>query len=388
MRLAIGVILATVCLQSLAVEGYKDIYLDRETPVNVHSIYCGKNLKNLRILKAAYIYTNTENIEKGTYYYTSQYGRFSYTFNAIPGRDPTQILARGLLASGKTKKSDMVKDVCIVGKIQGLPKKLSDGIGKKVLSVEDPEWDAMMAKYGFFGKPAFGKGVYKDSRTVAKHGAHDQKIYDANQAYLKKSEALFSSKFKTIALDLPKQLEAAVQYAYQEDGFIKNKVYPTINKPTVWTKVSKDRYETQQRHLSQMIDFDKVIQSNFDWFFKLTTKGNKLKSVKLLNNSKPKWNGQILEQIATIRGTFEDEQSLELDFLISSEKLLREIFYSLEEVKKAAVLVRNSAIMGSRKPIAPIVSPSELRVYSNAEKTIIFFSPFRAKKLNETYRRL
>lgn len=388
MKIVIGIILATVWTQSLAVDGYEDIYLDREAKINIHSIFCGKNLKNLRALKGAYIYTNTANIEKGTYYYTSPYGKFSYTFSPIPEQDPTQLLSRGLLTAGKTKKSEMIKELCIVGQIPGLPKKLSDNIGKKSLSVEDPEWDALMVKYGFFGKPAFGKGVYKDSRTLAKHDAHDLKVYDANQAYLKKIESLFSTQFKALASGLPKRFKEAVQYAYQEDGFLEDKVYPIIKEPAVWTAVAKDRYDTQQRHLGQEIAFDKIIQKNFDWFFKLTKKGNELTSVTLLKGSKFKWNGQVLEQVATIRATFKNGKSLELDFLIRSEKVSREFFASLDEVKKAAVLVRNSAIMGSKKPKIPVALPTQLKVYSNAEKMVLFFSPFREKNLNDTYRHL
>lgn len=97
--------LATLAMPLLAtVEGYKDIYLDRESPINVHSIYCGANLQNLRTLKNSYVYTNSEHIEEGTYYFSSAYGDFSYTFKAVEGQDPSQLISRGLLTAGKHKK--------------------------------------------------------------------------------------------------------------------------------------------------------------------------------------------------------------------------------------------------------------------------------------------
>jgi len=384
-KMAVGSVLMVISTQAFAVEGYKDIYLDREAPINIHSIYCGKDLKNLRALKGGYVYTNTQHIEKGTYYFTSQYGEFSYTFNPISGQDSSKILARGLLSAGKMNKNDMQKEVCIVGKIAGLPKVLLDGIHTKTMRVEDPEWDVTMTKYGFFGKPAFGKGVYKDSRTLAKYDDHDQKIYDANQAYIQKVEALFAENFEALASGLPKRFEDAVKYAYQEDGFLAHKKYPTVKEPTVWTAAAKKRYDVQMHHLTQGVAYDKIIQANFDWFFNLTGKGNALTSSWVLKRSELTWNGQIIEQTATIRASFADGKSLDLDFIIKSEKLSTSVFATLAEVKKASFAKRNSIIMGANKPIKPITPPAQLQVYSSAEKKVLFFSPFRSGRDHYTF---
>lgn len=372
----------------LAVEGYKDIYLDREISVNIHSIFCGPNLNNLRALKPAYVYTNSENIEKGTYHYTSAYGKFSYTFNTVNGQQPTQILARGLLKGGQTDKNAMIKEICIVGQVKGLPAQLSKNIGKVTLSVNDPEWDQTMVKYGMFGKPAFGEGVYKDQRTVAKHDAHDQKVYAANQAYLANIEKQFEDKFSQITNQFSKKLDDAIKYAHQEDGFLKSKVYPVIKEPSVWTRIAKERFDTQQRQLGQKKAWDIVIQKNFDWFFDLTGRDNALQSTRLLDSSETKWVEGSLQKLATVSATFQDGKILELDFLVKSKKISKEYMQSLEEIKHQAILVRNSSIAQSREPRKPAELPkaNSLDVYSPTEKMVIFFSPFREKALGDIYR--
>jgi len=372
----------------LAVEGYKDIYLDREQPVNIHSIFCGSNLQNLRALKPAYIYTNSENIEKGTYHFNSAYGKFSYTFNTIDGQQPTQVLARGLLKGGKTQKADMEKAICIVGKIAGLPPVLSNNIGKVTLSVNDPEWDQTMVKYGMFGKPAFGEGLYKDQRTIAKHDAHDQKVYTANQAYLANIEQQFEQQFNQIVSEFPKKLENAIKYAHQENGFLKTKVYPVIKEPSVWTPIAKERYQTQQRNLRQKKDWDQVIQQNFDWFFNLTGKDNSLKSTELSGSSEKKWVNRSLQKTITVSATFENGKKLELDFLVTSEEIAREYFETLEETKHKAMLVRKSLIAQSKEPRKPAELPksNSLKVYTPTEEMVTFFSPFRGKSLGDSHR--
>lgn len=49
---------------------------------------------------------------------------------------------------------------------------------------------------------------------------------------------------------------------------INNKVSPVIKEPLVWTPTAKERYETQQRQLSQKKTWDIIIQENFDWLFR------------------------------------------------------------------------------------------------------------------------
>lgn len=391
----IKIIIKRFCLSLLlvspslfAVEGYKDIYLDREQPVNIHSIFCGPNLKNLQALKPAYIYTNSEHIKKGTYYFSSAYGDFSYTFNTIDGQDPTQILARGLLTGGKTQKSDMKKEICIVGKLAGLPNALAKNIGKVTLSVEGPEWDQTMVKYKMFGKPAFGEGVYQDQRTTAKHDALDQKVFAANQAYLAETEKLFQIEFDKITAQFPDKLTKAIKYAHQVDGFLKTKVYPVIKEPTVWTPISKERYNDQQRLLAQEKDWDIIIQKNFDWFFALVGKDNLLETTQIIAGPAATWNGQQLQQLTTVTATFADGKTLELDFLVNSAKITSSVFDTMPEIKKQANLIRNNPIASSKKPRDPVTLPAagSLTVYTPTEKMVIFFSPFRDKDLGENYR--
>ena len=152
-------------------------------------------------------------------------------------------MGRGLKTSNQ---ANLVKEYCIVGKVDGLPQQLTRSMNKMTLSVEDPQWDLTMKKLAMFGKPAFGEGVYTDQRTLAKHNAADQAVYDANQAYLAGAKSLFEAQFEEIANTLPKRLADGIAYAYQEDGFIQSKVYPVIEKPLVWT-VTAEAAATRNR---------------------------------------------------------------------------------------------------------------------------------------------
>ncbi|TYK67252.1 hypothetical protein [Colwellia echini] len=367
------------------IEGYNDIYLDRESKINVHSIFCAPNLDNLNALKNSYIYTNTEHIEQGTYYFSSAYGNFTYTFKAIEGQNPQQLLFRGLLTNDNTNKDNMVKEVCIVGPMQGLPPKLIKNLSKFTISPQDPEWDATMKQLAMFGKPAFAEGVYVDPRTTAQHDSKNKAVYNANQVYLTTAITLFEAKFSEISTTLPQKLKAAIEYANQQDGFLVTKTYPVIQEPTVWTPIAKERYDDQQSQLAQERAWDFIIQENFDWFFNLTTRGNTLQSVQLSGISELAVRDQVIEQTSTVSATFANGKKLYLDFLIKSKPLPKTIFYSLAEIEQEANAIRGSAIASSRKTRTPIQPPTTLDVYSNVEKTVIFFSPFREKTMGDGY---
>ena len=102
MKRTLGFILFFISTSSFAVvDGYNDIYLDREKTVYIHGITCAPDAKNLRAFKGAIVYSNSKTIEKGTYYYSSAYGKYSATFNTT--KNPA-ILSRGILKEGQTKK--------------------------------------------------------------------------------------------------------------------------------------------------------------------------------------------------------------------------------------------------------------------------------------------
>ena len=259
-------------------------------------------------------------------------------------------------------------------------------MNKMTLSVEDPQWDLTMKKLAMFGKPAFGEGVYTDQRTLAKHNAADQAVYDANQAYLAGAKSLFEAQFEEIANTLPKRLADGIAYAYQEDGFIQSKVYPVIEEPLVWTVTAERRYEEQKRQLHQTKQWDKLIQENFDWFFALTQKGNGLSSVALVGASETKINNGVFEKVSTVSATFDDGKTLELDFVITSEQLPDAVFWSLADIQQKALALRNSMVVRTKRELEALKPPKSLDVYSDAERMVLFFSPFREKSLGDNYR--
>lgn len=158
MKHIIGLLALTSSLSAMAVEGYQDIYLDKKADIIIHGVMCGDDLNNLNKLKPANVYTNTAEIEQGTYYFNSAYGEYSLTFKPT---DNDAVMVRGLLTAGKTSTQDMEKKLCIVKDVEGLPTALRGYLKKVTLKADDPSWAQTMKNYALVaGKPAFGKGKY------------------------------------------------------------------------------------------------------------------------------------------------------------------------------------------------------------------------------------
>ena len=153
-------ILAFLSTSVFAVEGYKDIYIKADKDIYLHTIYCGQDLTNFGGLKPSVIFTNTKNIQRGTYYTSSAYGNFSTTFKPIEGQHAS-IQTRGILSKGQTKKSQMKIDICLVDKHPQLPQALNKRIKKDILKSNNPNWNKKMKDLTtYFGKPGSAKGEY------------------------------------------------------------------------------------------------------------------------------------------------------------------------------------------------------------------------------------
>ncbi len=384
--LSFGTLALSVSLAH-AVEGYKDVYLDREQDIVIHSVFCG-DVNKFNSLRPSYVYTNTTKIDEGTYYYATSYGDYSFTFKPIEGQSE-HLRIRGLLKAGQTQKEQMVVDTCLVGPLQGLPPKLLNSLTQKILTSNDPNWDKTMIQYGSVaGRPAFAAGVYEDPRSTARNSEYDQKVYDTNQQYMEAAQQHFASRSEQLQNGLPKKLEDAIKYARQEDGATKGKIYPPIAEPAVWTTTSQKRYNDALSRQRQERDWDKVIQDNFDWLFSVIGRDNNVTSVQRVPTSPAQWNGQVLEQKVTVAASFGDGKSLEIDFVIKSEKVNRNIFDSLEDIAKKSNAARKSIIGGTKK-VRDLIDPTQaktLKVYSPTKKINLFFSPFRGKKAGDSWR--
>lgn len=135
--------LAAVSSQAQTIAGYKDILIDRDQKIIVHGIICGK-IDNIYSMKPAFVYTNTADIEAGTYFFDSAYGKFSYTLKYLrPGKP---IVKRGLLKNGETNRSKMAQDVCLLKPMEGLPAAVAKLLSQQVLESNDPNWEATMKK--------------------------------------------------------------------------------------------------------------------------------------------------------------------------------------------------------------------------------------------------
>ncbi len=147
-----------------AVEGYKDIYVQSDKDIYVHTIYCGKDLSSLSQLRASVVYTNTQSIEKGTYYINSLVGEYSTTFNKVKG-ESNSIRIRGILTNGQTTEAQMKKEVCLVEKNSKLPKALNHKITQDIIKSDDPQWNKKMKGLtNYFGIPAYAKGKYLSTK--------------------------------------------------------------------------------------------------------------------------------------------------------------------------------------------------------------------------------
>jgi hypothetical protein len=383
---------AAVFMSSMtfALPGYDDIYIDREQELLIHSIYCAKDLNNLSALQPAYVYTNSATIAKGTYYYSSVYGDFSYTFNTIPDA-PAQVLMRGLLKQGQTSKEEMQIDVCIVDQLEGLPSKLNNGLVHKTIEANAADYNDWMVKYtALTGKPAYAAGVYQDPRNSQSYLEHDQAVFTANQAYITELESLFTQKFNTISQGLGQKLTDAIATADEMDGFLADKTYPVVQEPSVWTPTSEARYNDQQRRLSQEKQWDIIIQQNFDWWYALAGRGNGVKSSLIIENEaqwQAKDTGMVRVQTATLVAELNDGKVIELDFEINSSKADFHYFEALADISTKADNARRSMDAFNKKPRAIVdANNATLDVYSPTEKRVIFFSLFREVPLGERVR--
>ncbi|GAA3919471.1 hypothetical protein [Litoribacillus peritrichatus] len=372
---------------AVAVEGYPDVYLDREQTIYIQGMTCG-DFNKPNTLKPSAVYSNSKKILTGTYYFSSKYGNFSYTFAPIEGQ-PAEIMKRGLLTQGETSKDKMKIDQCLVGPIKGLPPQILKNLQLQTLAPNDLNWGRTMEQYAVItGRPAFSAGNYQDPRLVKANLSYDQQVYDANQAYKKALEVKFNSEFRRLVSDLPKKVEEAILYARQEDGFIQNKQYPVVEKPEVWTATSERRYNDQLRSLQQMHAWDNVIQNNFDWLHQLVGKEAELKEIKLANQTSLAWNEQSIHRTATVAVMFDDGKTLELDFTVKSEEIDESVFESLETIKVKSERERQSMIVKKKEPrvLQPVSDAEMLTVYSPTEKVNLFFSPFRDKKPGDSFR--
>lgn len=155
----IAVAAATVACQAQTIEGYDDLYIDKNKTITVLTIMCG-DINRLNSLRPVVVYTNNGQIDEAAYSYKSSYGEFSYIFKQIEPGKP--VMARGLLSNGETDKSKAKQDMCIVKQDSKLPKKLNSMLKKDVLEPSDPKWESTMSGLSVVaGAPAYAKGVFK-----------------------------------------------------------------------------------------------------------------------------------------------------------------------------------------------------------------------------------
>lgn len=146
-------VLSLCSLITYGVEGYKDIPVAKDKDLVLHNIMCG-DAKKPASMKQAFVFTNSEKIEEGTYHFTSAYGAFSYTFKYLEPGKPVAV--RGLLRNGETDKNKMVQDVCITEPVKGLPGSINGRIKTDEFKANDPSREKKMTQLvKLIGRPVF-----------------------------------------------------------------------------------------------------------------------------------------------------------------------------------------------------------------------------------------
>ncbi|MCV2403260.1 hypothetical protein OFY17_10250 [Marinomonas sp. C2222] len=158
MKKLIGILVGMFSVSAVAVEGYKDIYLNKAEDIIVHGIFCGADINQLNRFKPSVVYTNTAEIEKGTYYFRSPYGDYSFTFNSTQN---DLVMVRGLSQGGASSIEDMKQEFCIVKYDERLPSGVKQYVNQKVIKENAPDKTKVLEQYELVsGKPAVGKGKY------------------------------------------------------------------------------------------------------------------------------------------------------------------------------------------------------------------------------------
>jgi len=62
MKRIIAVLSLFASSATYAVEGYEDVYIDREQDIIIHGIACGTDVNSLSSFKPSYVFTNTDTI--------------------------------------------------------------------------------------------------------------------------------------------------------------------------------------------------------------------------------------------------------------------------------------------------------------------------------------
>lgn len=382
------ILINLIILQLFAIDGLKDQYLDRESDIYMHTILCSKDKQRLTNLKPTLIYNNSKDIQQGTYYYSSAYGKFSYSYKFVE-KQPNSVMIRAFLSEGQKQFDQNKVEICLVKKMNTLPAQFNSKISTLVIKPNDPKWNQYMAQGSMLtGKPAFAKGIYEDPRKTKDRGVYAKSVFEANQKFISAIENEYELKAQSITKKIKEEIQKAVAYAKQEDGFLENKVYKKVKEPAVWTHVSKQRYQDQLHSLRVEMEFDKLTQKNFDWFYSLVGRANPLTNVSLVNEPKGQWKDKILSKLITYELTFADNKKLHLDFTINSDKVNKKYFASLEAIEKDQYnREHNANAFDDKKQELPKVEDAKnLKVYSSREKINLYFSIFSSKKLGDTYR--
>ena len=362
---------------AMAVDGYDDHYLDRESPLFIHSILCG-DLNNLATLKPAYVYSNSATILDGTYYLSTKYGDFSYTFKGIDGQ-PEQLKLKGLLTAGQTKKEQMKIEQCVVKALDGAPPALNSQLKQIQLQPDDANWATTMEQYALVaGRPAFGAGQYQDPRASDAFAQYDREFEQHNLSIIADLEAKFAEQSTAYQQALPAQFKHAFDYAKQHDGDTIGKEYPRIAEPLVWTATSKERYDDQLRMQQQERAYDELIQQTFDWLFSQVDKNSELVSAAITEVQPAVWIDAQRKQTVLLTSQFSDGRSLQWSFTIGSEAVNAELFEPLAVIEQKSHNKRQSLDIQRNQPRAKLAPYTHFDVYSPVAKDYLFFSQFRA----------
>ena len=352
-----------------------DQFIDRNQTLYAHHIFCG-NPNSLATLKPAFIFNNSSEIQAGIYSFNSAFGQFSYYLSDSSAGNHIKQRA---LYSGQSNAASQ-QDNCIVKADDSLPAAMNQQLKTVTIDAnDDANYSKQLEQYAMLaGRPAFGPGQFSEPKADAKLVEYDKAFHNNNQQILAAIQQLFATDSAQYQQQLADKFAQALAYAKQEDGSVNNKQYPKIEEPAVWTAISKQRYEDQLFRQNNEIDYDQLMQQNYDWLFSKVGRDSQLLKSTISHISQPIWQDNQLQQTITLQSQFDNGSLLSLDFIIKSQTVNAALFESLETISNKAANKRKSLDIQRNEPRKLLLGYSELDVYVPYAEVNLFFSQFRA----------
>jgi len=146
-------ILSAIAITGLFASSGKDISVDTNKDLYVHSIYCG-DVSKMYTMKPAIIYTNTKEIENGTYYFKGNDLKVTMKYEEVKGFSKVVMSRTMSFKRTPSSKPYVRTDVCMIKKSKLLSKRYNSAIDVDFMKAGDTAARKDLSRYfSYFGEP-------------------------------------------------------------------------------------------------------------------------------------------------------------------------------------------------------------------------------------------